>query len=72
MPLFSVVAHRDGTDSRQISLLESVGLGARVLALGDPYPTKEQLPCDYGAAQKKLELLRKDSLAFLKNSLNVE
>lgn len=72
VPLFSVVAHRDGTDSRQISLLESVGLGARVLALGDPYPTKEQLPCDYGAAQKKLELLRKDSLAFLKNSLNVE
>ena len=72
VPLFSVVAHRDGTDSRQISLLESVGLGARVLALGDPYPTKEQLPCDYGEAQKKLELLRKDSLAFLKNSLNVE
>lgn len=72
VPLFSIVAHRDSADSRQASLLKSVGLASRILALGDAYPKKEQIACDYVEAQSKLELLRKNSLTFLRKSLIAE
>lgn len=68
-PLFSVVASRKSGDSRQMSLLNNVGLSDRVLEMGESFPTLESLPCDYAEPSKKLENLRNHSIQFLKTAL---
>lgn len=68
-PLFSIVANRESNDSRQLSLLENVGLCDRVLEMGDDFPKFEDLACDYTEVSKKLDILRNYSIDFLRNAL---
>lgn len=68
-PLFSVVASRKSGDSRQISLLNNVGLTDRVIEMGESFPSLEHLACDYTEPAKKLENLRNHSINFLKTAL---
>ena len=68
-PLFSVVASRKSGDSRQISLLNNVGLTDRVIEMGESFPSLEHLACDYSEPRKKLENLRSHSINFLKTAL---
>lgn len=71
-PLFSVVASRKSGDSRQISLLNNVGLSDRVLEMGESFPNLESLSCDYTEPAQKLENLRNHSIHFLKTALENE
>lgn len=72
-PVFSIVQsdkNKTGKgDSRQTSLLNSLGLNNRILSLDDNFPTEKDIPCDYKMASVKLKELREHSMDFLNNAL---
>lgn len=69
-PIFSIIKSAIDSDSRQKNLLDTIGLSDRIIALGDPFPAKERIPCDYTVAAAKLEALRTESFSFLNVALN--
>lgn len=65
---FNCFAFGKGSDTRQQSLLSSVGLEDRMLPLGAAVP--EELECDFLQASVRLEALRKESSDFVLNTLS--
>jgi len=54
---------------RHRSILETLGLSSRFLALDGPMPTREEIPIDYTQANERLAEEREQSLRFLQNAL---
>lgn len=69
IPFSSVVADKTSGDSRQISLLDNVGLSKRIIEMGDNFPNLDYLKCDFTESSKKMEELRNQSINFLKTSI---
>ncbi len=69
MTFSSVVADKTSGDSRQISLLDNVGLSKRIIEMGDNFPNLDYLKCDFTESSKKMEELRNQSINFLKTSI---
>ncbi len=66
-PLYAVVENKQAADSRLLSLLDSVGLSHRALALDDELPRKEDfMNCDYEVANSRLNAMRDESMDYLK------
>lgn len=69
-PMFSIIRNAEDLDSRQKNLLDSVGLSDRIITIGEPFPTKDKLFCDYTVVTSKLNVLRSESFSFLNEALN--
>lgn len=68
-PVYSIIENRKSGDSRQVSLLDSIGLNDRIVELNAPLPSKEHLKLDMSVASAKLRQLRTESINFLKQAL---
>ena len=67
-PFISIISDSAANDDRILSLCQNVGLTNNLLMEGS---TIDHIPAtDFSEAQKKLDDLRKDSISFLKNSIN--
>lgn len=71
-PLFSVVENRNAGDSRQVSLLQNLGLENQILSITDAFPSMERFDYNVGEEQLRLEQLREESKSYLKKSLSDE
>lgn len=71
-PVFTVVKDRNASDSRQISLMENLGLDKQILSITEAFPTQERFHYDVEAVQKQLQTLRQQSMSYLKNALKNE
>lgn len=71
-PLLSIVENREASDSRQVSLLNNLGLMNQVLSLSDSFPNLESAVYDVASEQACLEVLRQDSKQFLLTALKDE
>lgn len=71
-PLLSIVENREASDSRQVSLLNNLGLMNQVLSLSDSFPNLELAIYDVASEQARLEVLRQDSKQFLLTALKDE
>lgn len=71
-PVFSIVQDRDATDSRQISLMQSLGLERLVLTVRDKFPMASYAYYDVAKEQTILGKLRLDSKKYLENALKGE
>ena len=71
-PVLSIVKDRNDGDSRQVSLMDNLGLYDKVLSITDEFPSKEQLYYNVEEEQKRLETLRQESKQYLTNALNDE
>ena len=71
-PLISIVEDRNASDSRQVSLLNSLGLMKQVLSISDDFPSFESSIYDIDSEQKCLEVLRCESKGFLFKALGNE
>lgn len=69
-PVFTIVKDRNSGDSRQVSLMQSLGLDRQIITIQDPLPKSSQAQYDVGSEQKKLAELRDHSLGYLKKALN--
>lgn len=68
-PIFTIVKDRKASDSRQVSLMENLGLENQILSLSDRFPSKEYFMYDVVKEQNCLEKLRQESKQFLINAL---
>lgn len=68
-PVFTIVQDRNASDSRQVSLMENLGLEKQILSLSDSFPSKEYFMYDVVKEQNCLEQLRQESKQFLINAL---
>lgn len=71
-PLLSIVENKEASDSRQVSLLNKLGLMNQVLSLSDSFPNLESAVYDVASEQARLEVLRQDSKQFLLTALKNE
>lgn len=71
-PVFTVVQDRNASDSRQISLMHNLGLDDQILSVADPMPEMSKFSYDVRAEQERLEMLRHQSIDYLKNALEYE
>lgn len=71
-PLLSIVENREASDSRQVSLLNNLGLMNQVLSLSDSFPNLESAVYDVASEQARLEVLRQESKQFLLTALKDE
>lgn len=71
-PLISIVEDRNASDSRQVSLLNCLGLMKQVLSISDDFPSFESSIYDIDSEQKCLEALRCESKGFLLKALGNE
>lgn len=71
-PLFTVVQDRNASDSRQVSLMQNLGLNDQILTVKDSMPDKSLFSYDVRAVQEHLEILRQQSIMYLKNALKNE
>ena len=71
-PLFTVVKDRNASDSRQVSLMENLGLEDQILSITDSFPSKERFSYNVKVEQQKLESLRQESKQYLINALKDE
>ena len=71
-PVFTVVKDLKASDSRQVSLMQNLGLEDKILSLTSPFPQKSQYGYDTQLEQQKLEQLRQQSKDYLKKSLSDE
>jgi hypothetical protein len=71
-PVFTVVKDRNASDSRQMSLMDNLGLEKQILSIADAFPTRERFFYNVEEEQKRLEVLRQQSLNYLKNALRNE
>lgn len=68
-PVFTVVKDLKASDSRQVSLMQNLGLEDKILSLTSPFPQKSQYGYDTQLEQQKLEQLRQQSKDYLKKSI---
>lgn len=71
-PVFTVVQDRNASDSRQVSLMQNLGLENQVLSVKDEMPDKSRFCYDVNAEQVRLEVLRKSSMEYLQNAIKNE
>lgn len=71
-PVFTVVQDRNASDSRQVSLMHNLGLDEQVLSITDEMPKKTHFMYDVLSEQKRLEILRQQSIDYLKCALKNE
>lgn len=71
-PVFTIVKDRTASDSRQVSLMENLGLDKQILSITDAFPTQERFRYDVKEEQRRLQALRQQSLDYLKNALKNE
>ena len=71
-PLFSIINNLADKDSRQSSLMYSLGLSQQILELGQPFPEVSLASYDYNEEQNRLETLRQQSISYLRKNLNNE
>ena len=71
-PVFTVVQDRNSSDSRQVSLMQYLGLEEQVLTITDGMPDRSRFIYDEPSEQKRLETLRRKSLEYLINALKNE
>lgn len=71
-PVFTVVKDRNASDSRQVSLMENLGLEKQILSITDDFPTQDRFSYDVEEEQRRLQVLRQQSIDFLKNALKHE
>ena len=71
-PVLTVVKDRNASDSRQVSLMQSLGLGEQIVTIHDPLPYASQAQYDVEKEQARLSELREASLDYLKKALNNE
>lgn len=71
-PVFTVVKNRNASDSRQMSLMQALGLDSQILTIHDPLPKASQAQYCVEEEQKRLTELRETSLYYLKKALNNE
>lgn len=69
-PVYSIVKDKDDGDDRMKSLLINCALNDYIIPLNSPFPDFTKV-YDKEGVQKRLELLRKESLDFLKTSLTI-
>lgn len=70
--VFTVVKDRNASDSRQVSLMENLGLEKQILSITDAFPSKDRFCYNVEREQKRLKVLRQQSLNYLKNALKNE
>lgn len=68
-PVFTIVKDRNSGDSRQVSLMENLGLEKNVLSITDEFPTKENFEYDVQFVQQRLERIRVESKQYLIRAL---
>ena len=71
-PVFTVVQDKNAVDSRQMSLMHNLGLEEQILSIKDAMPDQSRFNYDEISEQKRLEVLRKQSMDYLKQALNYE
>ena len=69
-PVFTIVKDRMASDSRQVSLMENLGMEQQVLSIKDPFPTVDKFTYDVEKVQRRLEILRQESKQYLFNALH--
>lgn len=68
-PVFTIVKEKMASDSRQVSLMENLGLENKILSITDAFPTKENFEYDVQMEQQRLEQIRLESKQYLINAL---
>ncbi len=71
-PLFTIVQDRNASDSRQVSLMHNLGLDDQILSVKDSMPDKSRFSYDMKVEQERLEILRQQSMDYLKIALKNE
>ncbi len=71
-PVFTVVKNKNASDSRQISLMNNLGLEDQVLTIKDAFPDKSRFSYNVEEEQQRLEALREESKHFLIDALKDE
>ena len=71
-PVFTIVKDKNASDSRQVSLMEKLGLEKQILSITDAFPTQDRFSYDVEEEQQCLRTLRQQSLDYLKNALKHE
>ncbi len=71
-PVFTVAQDREASDSRQVSLMHNLGLDNQILSIKDAMPDKNRFEYDVDSEQERLEILRKQSMDYLKRALKNE
>ena len=71
-PVFTVVQDRNASDSRQISLMQNLGLDKQVLSIKDKFPLVSEAYYDVDKEQVVLNQLRSESKQYLENALKDE
>ncbi len=71
-PLFTIVQDRNASDSRQVSLMHNLGLDDQILSVKDSMPDKSRFSYDMKVEQERLEILRLQSMDYLKIALKNE
>lgn len=68
-PLFTIVQNKDSSDSRQVNIMQSLGLENQVISINDQFPDYTASHYDVETEQATLEKLRATSKRFLITSL---
>lgn len=71
-PVLTIVKDKEGGDSRQLDLMQQIGLERQVMAVGDSFPENDSWSYDVEKAQSRLSVMREDSFEFLKNAIGDE
>lgn len=69
-PLFTIVSEYETSDSRQVSLMRSLGLEKQILTVKDAYPEAFRAYYDMENTQRLMNQLRFSSMSYLKSSVN--
>ena len=64
-PVFTIVKDRNTSDSRQVSLMENLGLENQILSVTDRFPTKERFSYDVEQEQQRHEVLRQETKQYI-------
>lgn len=68
-PVLTVVKDRNTGDSRQVSLMQALGLERQIITIQDTLPQASQSQYDIEGEQNRLSVLRALSLGYLRNAL---
>jgi len=71
-PVFTIVKDKKNGDSRQVSLMQNLGLEDKVLSMYDAFPKKAQFFYDLVDEQRRLNNLRCKSMDYIKKAINNE
>ncbi len=70
-PVFTIVKRRNAADSRQVSLMSNLGLNGQIIELDADFPDWSNAEYDLGVEQRRLDLLRSESLGYLQKELEL-